>query len=137
MYDPILVTLLKMQPHYIQSSRENGTPSGCTSPLASYQESTHRAPTPPFCSFLLLTSQPSPRRLITLTETLIIPDITKTESNDCFIIHCVPCDYVFFALLSTKQFNIDRSRKSCIGCNHRQTSLACMFCFPNRGPRGT
>ena len=26
--------------------------------------------------------------LITLTETLIIPDITKTESNDCFIIHC-------------------------------------------------
>ena len=23
-------------------------------------------------------------RLITLTETLIIPDITKTESNDCF-----------------------------------------------------
>ena len=28
------------------------------------------------------------RRLITLTETLIIPDITKTESNNCFIIHC-------------------------------------------------
>ena len=26
------------------------------------------------------------RRLITLTETLIIPDITKTESNNCFII---------------------------------------------------
>ena len=25
---------------------------------------------------------------ITLTETLIIPDITKTESNNCFIIHC-------------------------------------------------
>ena len=25
-------------------------------------------------------------RLITLTSTLIIPDITKTESNDCFII---------------------------------------------------
>ena len=25
-------------------------------------------------------------RLITLTETLIIPDITKTESNTCFII---------------------------------------------------
>ena len=33
--------------------------------------------------------QPSRRpRLITLTETLIIPDITKTESNNCFIIHC-------------------------------------------------
>ena len=27
-------------------------------------------------------------RLITLTSTLIIPDITKTESNNCFIIHC-------------------------------------------------
>ena len=27
-------------------------------------------------------------RLITLTETLIIPDITKTESNNCFIIRC-------------------------------------------------
>ena len=27
-------------------------------------------------------------RLITVTETLIIPDITKTESNNCFIIHC-------------------------------------------------
>ena len=27
-------------------------------------------------------------RLITLVETLIIPDITKTESNNCFIIHC-------------------------------------------------
>ena len=27
-------------------------------------------------------------RLITLTETLIIPDITKTESNNCFILLC-------------------------------------------------
>ena len=27
-------------------------------------------------------------RLITLTEILIILDITKTESNNCFIIHC-------------------------------------------------
>ena len=27
-------------------------------------------------------------RLITLTETLIIPDITKTESNNCFIVRC-------------------------------------------------
>ena len=27
-------------------------------------------------------------RLITLTETSIILDITKTESNNCFIIHC-------------------------------------------------
>ena len=27
-------------------------------------------------------------RLITLTKTLIILDITKTESHNCFIIHC-------------------------------------------------
>ena len=27
-------------------------------------------------------------RLLTLTETLIISDITKTESHNCFIIHC-------------------------------------------------
>ena len=27
-------------------------------------------------------------RVITLAETLIIPDITKTEFNYCFIIHC-------------------------------------------------
>ena len=28
------------------------------------------------------------RLIVTLTETLIILDITKTESNNCFIIHC-------------------------------------------------
>ena len=28
-------------------------------------------------------------RLITLTETLIIPDIPKTESNNCFIIQAI------------------------------------------------
>ena len=38
MCDPILVTLLKMQPHYSQSSRENATPSSGTSPVASYKE---------------------------------------------------------------------------------------------------
>ena len=27
-------------------------------------------------------------QLITLTSTLIIPDITKSESSNCFIIHC-------------------------------------------------
>ena len=27
-------------------------------------------------------------KLITLTETLIIPDITKSESNNCFLINC-------------------------------------------------
>ena len=38
MCDPILVTLLKMQPHNSQSSRENATPSSGTAPLASYKE---------------------------------------------------------------------------------------------------
>ena len=32
------LTLLKMRPHYSQSSRENATPSSGTSPLASYKE---------------------------------------------------------------------------------------------------
>ena len=36
--DTILVTVLKMQPHYGQSSCENSTPSSVTSPLASYKE---------------------------------------------------------------------------------------------------
>ena len=38
MCDPILVTLLKMRPHYSQSSGENATPSSDTSPVASYKE---------------------------------------------------------------------------------------------------
>ena len=37
MCGPTLVTLLKMRPHYSQSSRENATPSSGTSPLASYK----------------------------------------------------------------------------------------------------
>ena len=37
MYDTILVTLVKMWPHYSQSSRENATPSRGTS-TASYKE---------------------------------------------------------------------------------------------------
>ena len=36
--DPILITLLKMRPHYSHSSRKNATPSSGTSPLASYEE---------------------------------------------------------------------------------------------------
>ena len=35
---PILVTLLKMRPHYSHSSHENATPSSGTSPLASCKE---------------------------------------------------------------------------------------------------
>ena len=51
MYDPILVTLLKKQPHHSQSSRENATPSSGTSPLTSYKEVTAhviKAPSAPF-----------------------------------------------------------------------------------------
>ena len=36
--DPILVTLLKMQHHFSQSSRKNAHPSSGTSPLACYKE---------------------------------------------------------------------------------------------------
>ena len=43
MCDPILFTLLKMQPRYSQSSRENATQSRGTSSLASYKE----VPPPP------------------------------------------------------------------------------------------
>ena len=43
MCDPTVVTLLKMQPHYSQSSHKNATPSSGTSPLASYKE----VPLPP------------------------------------------------------------------------------------------
>ena len=38
MCDPLLAALLKMQPHYSQSSRENATPSSGTALLASYKE---------------------------------------------------------------------------------------------------
>ena len=38
MSDPILVTLLKIRPHYSQFSRENVTPSSGTSPLASFRK---------------------------------------------------------------------------------------------------
>ena len=46
MCDPILVTLLKMRPHYSQSSLENATPSSGTFPLASYKE----VPSPGACA---------------------------------------------------------------------------------------
>ena len=42
-------------------------------------------------------------RLITLTETLIILDITKTESNNCFIIHWTKNLEVMFLLLHWRQ----------------------------------
>ena len=50
MCDPILVTLLKMRPHYSHPSRENGTPSSSTSPLASYKKVTPPGGLAQFCS---------------------------------------------------------------------------------------
>ena len=54
-------------------------------------------------------------RLITLTEALIIPDITKTESNNCFIIHCFEenNDKCIIAAI-TVYFQTHCSWKSCI-----------------------
>ena len=45
-------------------------------------------------------------RLITVTETLVIQDITKTKFNNCFIIHCI------FITLST---NNDLLHKTTFG----------------------
>ena len=62
--------------------------------------------------------------LITLTETLIIPDITKTESNNCFIILCFEenNDKRIIAAI-TVRFQTHCSWKSCIAraiiCRYR------------------
>ena len=40
----------------------------------------------------MLSAEPKADFDNTLTETLIIQDITKTESNNCFIIHCFEID---------------------------------------------
>ena len=45
-------------------------------------------------------------RLITLTETLIIPDITKTESNNCFIIKASLNFFIFEAILTSLSANL-------------------------------
>jgi len=41
-----------------------------------------------YCTHTSVISQSQRLRLITPTKTLIIFDITKTESHNCFIIHC-------------------------------------------------
>ena len=45
-------------------------------------------------------------RLITLTETLIIPDITKTESNNCFIIQAILIFLFIEAILTSLSANL-------------------------------
>ena len=45
-------------------------------------------------------------RLITLTETLIIPNITKTESNNCFIIQATLIFVIIEAILTSLSANL-------------------------------
>ena len=52
-------------------------------------------------------------RLITLTETLIISDITKTESNNCCIIHCLKANKTHY-----------RTEHSLFSTRHVLTSLS-------------
>ena len=83
--DPILVTLLKMRPHYSQSSRQNATPSSCTSPLVSYKEVP--SPPPPRATRILLVHQSSPnikRKLLVIQHQwkMVIETLDDTFNKD-------------------------------------------------------
>ena len=65
MCDPILVTLLKMWPHYSQSGCEKATPFSGTCPLAPYKE----VPPPPWVSKPVILYIPT-------TPTIFIPTPT-------------------------------------------------------------
>ena len=77
MCDPILATLLKMQPHYCQSSRQNATPCSGTLPLASYKK---MYPPPPY---ILSTKEDTLRSLVRIKQLLaankLSLNIAKTE----------------------------------------------------------
>ena len=77
MCDPILATLLKMQPHYCQSSRQNATPCSGTLPLASYNKM--YPPPPPIFS----TKEDTLRSLVSIKQLLaankLSLNIAKTE----------------------------------------------------------
>ena len=45
-------------------------------------------------------------RLITLTETLIIPNITKTESNNCCIIQAILIFFIIEGILTSLSANL-------------------------------
>ena len=45
-------------------------------------------------------------RLITLAETLIIPDFTKTESNNCFITQAILILFIIEAILTSLSANL-------------------------------
>ena len=82
-----------------------------------------------------VTSRSRRLRLITLTETLIFPDIAKTESNNCFIIHC----------FTGKQNNGKQFQHLCPSCLRASERffpsgirgtvpsqfLSAFFCFPS------
>jgi len=74
-------------------------------------------------------------RLITFTETLIIPVIAKTESNNCFIIHC-------FAGKQNIGKQFQHLCPSCLPASERffpkgirgtvrSQFLSALFCFPS------
>ena len=78
-------------------------------------------------------------RLITLTETLIIPDITKTEPNNCFIIHCfeenndkriIAAITVHFQTLKNVQLS-DYSRNHALRAQPTDYSLICRYRLVN------
>ena len=78
-------------------------------------------------------------RLITLTENLIIPDITKTESNNCFIIHCfeenndkriIAAITVYFQTLKNVQLS-DYSRNHALRAQPTDYSLICRYRLVN------
>ena len=78
-------------------------------------------------------------RLITLTETLIMPDITKTEPNNCFIIHCfeenndkriIAAITVYFQTLKNVQLS-DHSANDALRAQPTDYSLICrLLCSP-------
>ena len=65
-------------------------------------------------------SQAKRPKLITLTETLIIPDITKNESNNCFITHCFEENKEFTQRWRRRQ----RERQKAMGLDKQNNNFA-------------
>ena len=96
MYDPMLVTLLKMQPQYSQSSCENATPSSGTSPLASYRK--YPPPLPPGCSLDI--KKPCYERKSISCRLTLMPSETVLKNCHCQKLTLLTCLKV---LVSTTQ----------------------------------
>ena len=104
MCDPTLTTLLRMRPHYSQSSRENATPSSGTSPLASYKEV---APPPGLIHVVInsppLPTAPSPHhKIIFLSIPLNCYFLSARHSHPAFSVHL----NVWNRLLTKKLFHV-------------------------------